>query len=149
MDEDVEAPDPSFLFQVLERNGYREKPDFFVMGRLPVTAKTTVMSRVGTGISAVAAFSDYFVHVFGRMGTDSNNKLLGSDQILVREISYSELEGIDLTVVEGLGAVVTLSVRGKGGFIQKSLAGGDVVVTIRKADIDSARPLIEQVRSRI
>lgn len=91
------------------------------MGRLPVVAETTLMLRVGTGISAVAASSDYFVHVFGRMGTDSGNKLLGSDQILVREITDIELEEIDFTLVEWLGAVVTLSVRGKGGFIPESL----------------------------
>jgi hypothetical protein len=149
MDEDVESTEPTFLLQVLERNGYQEKPDFVVIGRLPVTAKTSLMSRMGTGISAVAAFSDGVVHVFGRRGTESGNKLLSSDQILVREISHSELEGIDFTLVEGVGAVVTLSVRGKGGFLQKSLVGGDVVVTIRKADVDSTRPLIEQLRSRI
>ena len=149
MDEDVESVEPSFLFQVLERNGYPEKPEFVVIGRLPVTAKASLMSRMGKGISAVAAFSDCLVHVFGRMGTGSGNKLLSSDQILVREITYSELEGIDFTLVEGVGAVVTLSVRVKGGFIQKSLVGGDVVVTIRKADIESSRPLIEQLRSRI
>lgn len=149
MGEDINSTQLSFLFQVLERNGYREKPEFVLIGRLPVTVRTSVMSRMGTGISAVAAFNNYLVHVFGRMGTDSASKFLGSDQILVREITYHELEGVDFTLVEGVGAVVTLSVRGKGGFIQKALVGGDAVLTINKADVDSSRPLIEALRSRI
>jgi len=135
--------------KVLLRNGYTLEPEFVILGRLSSSGPRADSSSLGRGISAIAAFGDFVVHIFGRMGGESGVKLLASDQVLVREVPYSDFEGVDLTLVEGVGAVLTLSVKGKGGIFQRVLAGGDVIVAIGKSDLESYRPLVEKLRQRI
>ena len=149
MDDNVEPEELSELSRILERNGYVDEPDFIVRGRLKGSEKDNVTSRFGSGISAVVAFPQSLVHVFGRIGSDTEVKILSSDQIIVREIPYTDVEGIDLTVVEGAGAVLTLSVKGRAGILQRVLAGGDVIVTIRKSDLEQYRSFIDELKRRI
>lgn len=145
----VEPDELSALHQILERNGYARQPDFVLRGRLGSSAKSGVTSRLGSGINVLAAFPQSLVHVFGRMRSDTEIKLLSSDQILVREIPYTDVEGVDLTFVEGAGAVLTLSVRGRAGILQRVLAGGDVIVPIRKNDLEAYRPLLDELKQRL
>ncbi len=58
----------------------------------------------------------------------------------------SGFEGADLILAEGVGAVPSLSVKGKGGIFQRMLAGGDVIVTIGKSDLESYRLLVKRLR---
>jgi hypothetical protein len=51
-----------------------------------------------------------------------------------------------LILAEGVGAVPSLSVKGKGGIFQRMLAGGDVIVTIGKSDLESYRLLVKRLR---
>lgn len=149
MNANAEPEALSELNQILERNGYVGQPDFILRGRLGSSEKNSATSRFGSGISAVVAFPESLVHVFGRMGSEAEVKLLNADQLLVREISYTDVEGVDLTLMEGVGALLTLSVKGRAGILQRLVAGGDVIVSIRKNDLERYRPFIDELKQRV
>jgi len=146
VDEHAELSD---LDRVLKRNGYTVEPDFVIRGRLSRSGSSVAPTPFGKGISVLAAFSGFLVHVFGRVGSETESKLLSSDQLLVREIAYGDVEGVDFTLVEGVGAVVTVSLKGKGGIFQRAIAGGDVILTIGVTELEDYRPLIDQLRTRV
>jgi len=89
------------------------------------------------------------VHFFGRVGSDSGNPFLASDQIVVREIDYSNMESVTLTKIHPLGSLLNISVKGGKGLIQKAIAGGDVWLSLSHELEDNESDAIDILKAKV
>jgi hypothetical protein len=144
-----EQIDKQTLAHILAGASFPANPDFVIWGRVPFVGRTSAVRVGALGIFAVAVYSQTCVHVIGRSERDAEAGGPLPDQAIVREIGLGEINSVGLTTAGGLGGLLTIKLGDSVGLLQDTLAGGNVMLTLSKEQLQAQRELISDLKARV